>query len=62
MKIFNPHFTLSIILALPALASAQMPAGMTQEKMQQMMQNMQSMQSCMANVDQKSMQLFQQKS
>jgi hypothetical protein len=61
MKPFDFLIALVALLLGPSLSLAQMPGGMSQEKMQQMMEGMKMMQDCMANIDQTEMQKFQAK-
>lgn len=53
--------TASLLLMLPAIASAQNYQNMSEADMQKMMQQMQQAQSCMAGVDQTELTKFEQR-
>ncbi len=53
--------TASLLLILPAIASAQNYHNMSEADMQKMMQQMQQAQACMADVDQAELKAFEQR-
>ncbi len=55
------RLTASLLLMLPAIASAQNYQNMSEADMQKMMQQMQQVQTCMAGVDQTELKKFEQR-